>query len=83
MASKLWNKLWCRDAEWEGKTEMEDKERGGGWGGGGEEMLWGLPFLNIIKTYLFCVPHQEHPCPVTEVGRSTQSQAHPALHGWD
>lgn len=21
----------------------------------------GLPFLNIIKTYLFCVPHVEHP----------------------
>ena len=43
----------------------------------------GLPFLNIIKTYLFCVPHEEHPRSVTEVGRPTQSQAHPAPHGSD
>lgn len=50
---------------------------------GGAVMLWGLQFSNIIKTYLFCVPHKEHPRPLTEVGRSTLSQAHPALHDLD
>lgn len=69
MAAKLWNKLWLSEGE---KKKRKTNDRVGdkklriyvrgptseGWGASGEaERLLGLPFSNIIKTYLFCVPH--------------------------